>query len=480
MIKIKIKSNQNGTMLMVALLATTVFLSLMAGLASIGIYQQKLYLQQMAKHQVLHVAEAGVNYYRWLLAHDHEDFYDGTGADPGPSGEPYGPYEHIYTAPSSGLQGTYSLEITPPEVGSTIVRIKSTGWMNNYPNIKRTIEVRYGIPSIAAYGVAVNANVRFGPDTNLFGPLHSNGGIRFDGVAHNIVTSGVSCYDDPDTAYSDACERPGVWTSEADESTVFLVGYDFPVPVIDFNGVTADLAQMKIDAQTDGMYLPYDNRGYRIHFNVDGTFDVYNVNQLKPNGWICENSPCNFPADWKNTSYDIRTEVLESASNPIPDNGLIFVEANTWVDGIVRGRVTVASGRFPENPNNYTNITIVNDIVYNSKDGSDALGLIAQRNVQIGYYSEDDLEIDAAILAQHGKFHRPYYYFYAWPITHNDRTVITIYGSLAMNERYGLHWCCPTSGYATRNINYDSALIYSPPPSFPTTGEYAFISWEEK
>ncbi|MFH1661722.1 MAG: hypothetical protein ABIA02_01340 [Candidatus Falkowbacteria bacterium] len=477
---IKLKLNQRGTMLMVALLATSIFLALMGGLASVGVYQQKLYRQQTAKHQALHVAEAGINYYRWLLAHDHEDFYDGTGVDPGPAGEPYGPYTHTYTAPSSGIQGTYSLEITPPITGSTIVGIKSTGWMNDYPNLKRTIDVRYGIPSFAIYNVAVNSNVRFGPDTEVFGPLHSNGGIRFDGVAHNIVTSGVNCYDDPDTAYSDACERPGVWTNEADESTVFLVGYNFPVPVIDFNSVTADLAQIKADAQADGMYLAYDNRGYRIHFNADGTFDVYDVNQLMPNGQICEESGCAWPSAWKNTSYDIQTEVLLSANNPMPNNGLIFVEANAWVDGIVNGRVTVASGRFPENPNNYTNITIVNDIVYNSNDGSDVLGLIAQRNVQIGYYSEDDLEIHAAILAQHGKFHRPYYYYYEWTHSHNDRTTITVYGAMAMNERYGLHWCCPSSGYTTRNINYDSNLIYGPPPSYPTTGEYAFISWEEE
>ncbi len=469
----KLKKNNQGTILVVSLATIVVFLTLAGGLITLGIQEQKLYKRNTSEAQAIHIAEAGVNYYRWHLAHNEGDFFDGTGSDPDGT-PPNGPYEHNYISPDGTLEGVFSLEITEPETGSTITTIKSTGWTNDFPNIKRSVEVRYGIPSFATFSVVVNSNVRFGIGTEIYGPLHSNGGIRFDGIAHNLVSSSVSCYDDPDTGYSDPCERPGVWTSEADPNAVFLSGTSYPVPAVDFTGITADLAQMKADAQSDGFYLPFDSRGYRIHFNVNGTFDVYEVDKLMPNGWIYEGSE-----GWKNTSYDIDEETLLSAGNVIPNNGLIFVEADAWVDGIVNGRVTVASGRFPENPSNYTNITIVNDIVYESSDGSDVLGLIAQRNVQIGYYCEDNLEIEAAILAQNGRFHRPFYYYYEPTRSYNLRDTITITGSLAMSERYGLHWCCPDSGFWTRNINYNSSLVFSPPPSFPTTGEYAFISWEE-
>jgi len=471
----KLKSNQQGTLLIAALAASAIFLSLSGGLALLGTYKYKLYLRNTSKTQAIHIAESGVNYYRWHLAHEESDFFDGTGNDPDGI-PPNGPYIHTYISPDGQLKGKFSLEIVPPEVGSTITTIKSTGWTDDFPNIKREVDVRYGIPSFSTYSIAVNSNVRFGTGTETFGPLHSNGGIRFDGIAHNLVSSAVSCYDDPDTGYSDPCEQPGVWTSQADPGAVFLSGTSYPVPAVDFTGITADLAQMKTDAQSSGFYLSYDQKGYHIHFNTNGTFDVYEVDSLMPKGWIYEGSP----DGWVNTSYDIKNESLLSSANPIPSNGIIFVEANVWVDGTVNGRATVASGRFPENPNNYTNITIVNDILYNSDSGSDVLGLIAQKNVQIGYYSEDDLEINAAILAQNGRFHRPYYYYYEITRSYNLRDTITINGSMAMNNRYGLHWCCPDSGYWTRNINYDSSLVYSPPPSFPTTGEYAFISWEEK
>ncbi|MBT4277663.1 hypothetical protein HOD96_02875 [Candidatus Falkowbacteria bacterium] len=459
-----------GVMLIAALSVIGIFLTLAGGLASLGVYEYRLYLRKVSKTQALHIAEAGVNYYRWHLAHAETDFFDGTGSGPGP-------YEHTYISPQGDLTGVFSLEITPPETGSTIATIKSTGWTDDFPNIKRVVEVRYGIPSFSTYSVVVNSNVRFGSGTEIFGPLHSNGGIRFDGVAHNLVSSAVTCYDDPDTDPPvDPCEQPGVWTSQANPEDVFLSGTDFPVPAVDFDGITADLAAIKADAQSEGFYLSYRNRGYRLHFNTDGTFDVYEVDSLTSKGWIYEGD-----GNWEWTSYDIQNETLDSSSNAIPANGLIFVEADVWVDGIVDGRVTVASGRFPENPNQYTNITIVNDIVCESHDGSDVIGLMAQNHVQIGYYCEDNLEIEAAILAQNGRFYRPYYYYYETPSpgAYNLRDTITITGSLAMSDRYGLHWCCPDSGYWTRNINYNSSLVYSPPPSFPTTGEYAFISWEE-
>ena len=36
-----------------------------------------------------------------------------------------------------------------------------------------------------------------------------------------------------------------------------------------------------------------------------------------------------------------------------------------------------------------------------------------------------------------------------------------------------------TSGYQQGESSYDKNLLYAPPPHFPTTGQYQFISWEE-
>ena len=58
------------------------------------------------------------------------------------------------------------------------------------------------------------------------------------------------------------------------------------------------------------------------------------------------------------------------------------------------------------------------------------------------------------------------------------RSTLTLNGAIATNQRYGFAWTDGT-GYQTRNLMFDDNLIYGPPPSFPTTGEYAMISWEE-
>ncbi len=470
----KYLTQNKGTILIAALAATTIFLAISGGMLTLAITEQKLYARKAAQIQALHIAEAGVNYYRWHLSHAENDFYDGTGNDPD-GVPPNGPYEHAFVSPDGNLKGYFSLEITPPESGSTITTIKSTGWTEEFPQIRRAIEVRYGIPSFATYSVLVNSNVRFGSGTVLYGHLHSNGGIRFDGVAHGLVSSSVLCYDDPDTTYSDPCERPGVWTSQSDPNTVFLGGTSYPIPAVDFTGITADLANLKTAAQNNGFYLSYKNKGYHIVFS-GSTFNVYEIKSLTPSGWTSIDG-----SHWDYTSYDIQQETLINSNIPLPNNGIIFVEANVWVDGVVDGRVTVASGRLPENPNNYTGIRIFHDLVCQDHDGSDVIGLIAQNNVLVTYYSENNLEIEAAILAQNGRFIRPYYYYFdGYNGPYNLRNTITITGSLSMKERYGLHWCCPHSGYWNRNINYNSNLVYSPPPSFPTTGEYAFISWEEK
>src|SRR5690554_1804352 len=66
--------------------------------------------RQIASEEALHIAEAGINYYRWHLAHDPNDYTDGT--------DNPGPYVREYHDPEGGLVGYYELEITPPESGS--------------------------------------------------------------------------------------------------------------------------------------------------------------------------------------------------------------------------------------------------------------------------------------------------------------------------------------------------------------------------
>ncbi len=479
-----------GIFLIQALVFGSIAVVIIGGLiswAGINIKASRVALQ---REQALQIAEAGVDYYRWHLAHSPSDYQDGTGAP--------GPYVHDFFDKAGVKIGTYTLEITPPPLGSTIVTIKSTGEILEDPTVSRAISTRLAIPSLAKYAVASNSDIRFGEGTEVFGPIHSNGGIRFDGLAHNLLTSSRDQYDDPDHAgavefgvHTHTNAPPANGTNDAfrpleappsvmqNRVDTFESGRQFPVPVIDFNGFTADIADIKTDAQASGVYLAGSGAlGYRILLKVNDTFDVYRVNNLKsaPNG--CSNAQNQ--TGWG--VWSIRTTGNGNqtflANYAIPANGLVFVEDNVWVEGQINtARVTIASGRFPDNVNTRTNIMVNNNLLYTNYDGQDVIALIAQNNITTGLDSLNDQRIDAALVAQNGRAGR--YIYQSNCGVGYDRNSLTLYGMIASNIRYGFAYTNGT-GYNTRNIIYDGNLLYGPPPSFPlTSDQYQTLSWKE-
>ncbi len=434
------------------------------------------------KSQSFTIAEAGIEYYRWHLAHAPQDFQDGTGTS--------GPYIHPYYDKDNIRIGEFKLEITPPASGTTIVEIKSTGAVDADPSAYKVIKVKMGLPSLARFSVVAHSDIRFGAGTTVYGQLHSNGGIRFDGLAYNVVTSAKYKYDDPDhsgsnefgvhTHISPTDSLPGSATQPPPEppvrTDVFKAGRQVSVPQVDFNGITADLANIKAQASTSGKYYGPSggtNKGYEIVLRTDDKFDIYRVRTVRnpPNG--CSSDGAVGWGTWSvNTTSSVATGV------PIPANGLIFVEDDVWVRGKINtARVTIASGRFPVNSNTYASITINNDLEYTNYDGSDVISLMTQRNINVGLRSDTDLRIDAALVAQNGRVGR--YYYSSSCGAEYKRNSITLYGMLASNQRYGFAYTDGT-GYQTRTLTYDGYLLYGPPPSFPiTASQYDIISWEE-
>src|SRR3989344_4873087 len=168
----------------------------------------------------------------------------------------------------------------------------------------------------------------------------------------------------------------------------------------------------------------------------------------------------------------------------LPANGLMFLEDNIWVRGqIDTARLTIASARFPDSPSTRSSITVNSNLLYTNYDGQDVISLIAQKNINIGLYSDDTLRVDSALMAQNGRVGRYYYApkYYTWNrcYPYDKRSAITSYGMIGSYQRYGFAYTDGT-GYQTRNLIYDVNLLYGPPPSFPlTTDTYQTISWEE-
>jgi len=468
------KKLQSGQLSLLVLIFGAIAIIILSGLIVWADSYLKAAERDTNKALAFDIAEGGIEYYRWHLAHASQDFKDGTGHA--------GPYVHDYFNKNGEKIGQFSLEIVPPIVGSTVVTIRSTGTTLNDSSVSKKIEAKLAIPSFAKYAAAVSSNVRFGEGTEVFGEIHSNGGIRFDGVAHNIVTSTQQSYDDPD--HSGAKEF-GVHThvSPVDplppanvpsRPDVFIAGRQFPVPALDFAGITQTLSTIKSSAQSSGFYRGSSGAsGYDIVLKTNDTFDIYKVTALKNPPNNCSDSQ----SQNKWGTWSINTETL-LGNYPLPVNGLIFIEDNVWVRGQIQtARVTIASGKFPDNATTRTSITINSNLLYTNYDGQDVISLIAQLNINIGLYSADVLRVDAALMAQNGRVGR--YYYSSSCGSNYKRSSITSYGMIASSERYGFAYTDDT-GYQDRFIIYDANLLYGPPPSYPlTSDQYQQIFWRE-
>jgi hypothetical protein len=474
------KAHNQGQIIIQALVFGGIGIFFISGLINWFNISMKASRQTLNREQAIQIAEAGIDYYRWHLAHSPQDYQDGTGMP--------GPYAHDFYDKDGNVIGQYILDITPPPLGSSLVTVNSTGKVNADVNVSRAVTVRLAKPSVAKYAVLANQAMRFGEGTEVFGPIHSNQGIRFDGLAHNIISSAVASYDDPDHGGSNEF---GVHThlsptdplppnSVPSRTDVFEAGRQFPLPVIDFVGITADLAQMKSDAQADGFYRPSAGAlGYHIVLKTDDTFDLYRVTNFinSPSG--CTNSQGQ--SGW--STWSIQSQHFID-NFPFPQNGIIFLEDDVFVDGQINtARLTIVAAFFPDNPPFRKNIIVNNDLLYTNYDGQDSIGLIAQGNINVGMVSEDDLRIDAALIAQNGRAGRYYYpspnMFSQRCSPYDVRQAVTSYGMIATNQRYGFAYT-DGNGYENRNLIYDANLLYAPPPSFPlTSDQYVTISWEE-
>lgn len=454
-------NSPKGTIITLVLVFGAIFLLLLSGLLGFILLQLKQSQQKAAQAEALEIAEAGINYARWHLSHAPADFnFSGI---------------YDYQDPEGGMVGQYQLEITAPSGCDASVKIQSTAWTLKFPNADRKVKIKYAKPSLAQYAFLTNSNVWFGPEEELKGPFHSNGGIRMDGKQNGLSTSAKETYIcGPEHGCSPSQEKPGIWGA-GDGGDKGL--WEYPAGNIDFEKITQNIAALKEEAQFAGIYLGDSGRkGYHVKFKSNGTIDVYKVTGLKPEVWGWDGE------EWLEESNSIHSEEFYQNYTLPSECAPIFLEDNVWVNGDVKGRATLVAARLPDIPGQNAKMIIWDDINY--IDSNSVLGLIAQKDILIPLYSPDRLEIKAGLLAQKGHVFR--YYYPNWSQkpykTYAIREYIETYGSIITNTVWTFTWVDEgevVSGYRETEMSYNPDLTYFPPPYFPTTGEYEFISWEE-
>lgn len=524
-----IKKNQAGAILVTVMAMSFIFLVMFIGAINLALMQLKLNKAKTAQAQALQIAEAGVNYYRWVLYHDEEHYFDTLGCDfdvdcdVGTS-----TYNDPFNPGSDGVKGKYHLSVrTPQKNGSSVVVVSATGWSDEYPKVKKILEVGIGKKSWSAYSILSNSNLEINTGYDIYGEIHSNAGVRVDGVAHNLVTSSLKKYFDKNHCgaeeygvhshtyeVNDGCDCPTDpndcdSTERYDDAqflagdmpnnypNVFRAGRSFPVPPVSFNVLNDHLSGMiSMAADTDGQIIDPSilgcdadstcSEGFRIILN-NNNFSVDKVESTN-----CDGYAYNQTHSYGNIDY--------------PANGLVLVRGRdkVWIEGNLDDtRVTIMAFNGAIDEGN-TDIIITNNIIYAHDNGSEALGLIAQRNILVDKcISGNDLQVDAAMITKKGEILANY----VDPVKNN----LQIYGSIATYGGFSFYenisktcscwklcclWNCPdpcgsgtscgsydcseVNGYSDVDINYDPNLTFNPPPHYPTTGEYSFISWNER
>jgi hypothetical protein len=293
-----------------------------------------------------------------------------------------------------------------------------------------------------------------------------------DGKNNSTVTSGQSTW---------SCTSTFGCSPTQTVNGVFGAGpnsdlWSYPAPPINFTGITVNLADMEDKAKNaGGFYLgPSGKSGYHITFKSDGTFDVSIVKskENEPNGY----------------AWGRQMNILKSTqfvgNYPIPSAcGVIYVEDQVWVDGVVKGKVTLAAADV-DTTGVDPSIILNGNITYANK--SSGLLAVAEYDVLIGLVVPDDMVLNGIFVAQTGHFGRNFYDTSmpnAWEV-YIKRNSLTMNGTIVSNGREGTKWVDGSgnfvSGFKNRYNSYDRALVSDPPPLTPDVSDtYEFIEWRD-
>lgn len=432
----------------VILMASVLFLAFSTAIITLSMSNVKIANLHNKKITSMSIAEAGINYYLWHLAHDNEDYCDGQ-----PTCDSNSSFKHDYTDEAGNVLGTYELFITPPSPGQSSVTVKSVGKVNGI-SPTRTIITTIGMPSFTKYTLLVNGEQLWvGAGEKITGTVHVNdSGMYNQGEVTGDASSTESTYNSWNWGTQPGVAGPGTYSGAK----------LYPVPRIDFNQVDVDIKTIRDDAKNNGKGDYYDNApsgssGYHIVLKAD-SYDLYKV------------------TNFNNTGLNITAETL-LGNHGYPEEGIILLEDNVWINGTINGqKITVIAADPEKNGNQRKRIIIPDNVKYTNYDGSDKIGLITQTDILVTRTAPYNMEIDAAMIAKDGEIKIKDY-------NGLHKGNMKVYGSMAHNT--GLIWTYDYgggnwTGYATTETIIDQSNVLNPPPKFPLTGTYEILSWREE
>jgi hypothetical protein len=486
-----VRGAQGGYIMIIAMLVLLAAGMLAATLTTSLAFSGEHVARDRAYTDSLAIAEAGLNQYLWMVQSGNSSLANNyaipgnNGADPH-----YQVFDFADPYDKHTIQGRYAILVTPPSASDSNISVKVTGKANDPLSTPRTVSAHVGQPSFSQYLLLTNDEVWIGGplDRVWHGKTHSNTGICIDTANINdMITSARQTY----SSGMFGGTRNGVWSGHDytvpsnDPSRAY---WHFAVPPIDFLTVTADFPALSALAVGNGINLPYSTstahdytQGWYIKLLANQQYQIKRVTGETQSATYSSGGSVGGNLTLVTPSSPVPSGVLN-----YPTNGIIYVNDNVWVEGTgLSGRITIASsGQLNGSGKTAaTDINIVGDLTYAAKDGTVAVGLIAQNNVEIPAYapwkksgtiSTMDMEIDCALIAEKGKE-----YVNASDLGGPDRDMLSIYGSVSSYTRPYRYNTGNGGGFAQGSNTYDPYLLHNPPPYFPTAGSYQIIDWNE-
>ena len=499
-----------GVTVMLVLAFMGIFALIVGSITSYVLQQGKYGRALFAREQALHIAEAGLEYYKWWLGHNQN------GANL------TSPTTANYTVndPEGGAPlGSAEITATPALQCGAVqwIDLESKGTASSSPNFPRTLLARYMQPSVAEYSNITNSNVWYIASDATVGPVHSNGGIHMDGTYNSNVTSAVSTWNcnadfgcDGNGTNPPGGIKNGVFRGDGSSSGLWKWGPG--VSNIDFGVIGTTLANLKTKASNNGGIYhgpaagsDANQRGYHLIFNVDGTVTIRKVTattavpsystDLTDSNRVSD--PARWDYGWTQTEYSIIQTEVPVDTFPIPSScSVIFIEDHAWIEGLVKGKVTVAVGT-PSDSSSSPSAYLPDNITYEANDGTNGLTVIAEGNILIPLTSPDTMELHGIFIAS-GHFGRNFYtndpgycdYGYCVGSINPSyaqnvlRARLNDIGTIVSKQSFGSQWFDGTtviSGFQTHADFYDRLLAFSPPPFTPTASTtYQLNLWREK
>jgi hypothetical protein len=331
----------------------------------------------------------------------------------------------------------YDVEVFPPSQSSPLIRIVATGRPAGDTDVRdwRELETLVRPSSVSDFQMVADADIAYGSAATTYGKIYA--GVDGNNVAHSVRHDG--------TAYGDIYAEGSVTGN-----TTLMNGakrYDSTTirtiirTKINFNNFLASLVDIRSAAGAGG--IVEDNAAVDAWWFTFQTNGQVIVQSCMKNGG--------------KALGDKQPVCGAGTALTLPANGAIYAGQSAIVSGTVNGRVTIgsASDILPGNTLSYL------------QPGDDVLGLVASHSVIVPQWAPTTMSWRAATIAQSGTF-RSYGYDPQTNTSEADYVGNAKLTSMTFTGSTATYGGGSMALFGTRTYQYDTSLLYLPPPWFPT------------